>query len=186
MQGRIVLVVLSITLCAAVAQGANSPAIGRPGTGLPSTLDVEAKIARPMAIEVPGLVPISVRLTNRGDTSALVDSVKVTISDGYSSFSTGIPLSPGESRLVFMPVPWICPADSEETCTAWITYPEDMNHHNDTDVVVVNSVWQRTYDGGHGSDGGRSVILSYPGFVSAGWTTTIAGDLDVYLVKTNG
>jgi hypothetical protein len=34
---------------------------------------------------------------------------------------------------------WVAPQHSEETCTAWITYPQDMNHHNDTDVVIVHT-----------------------------------------------
>jgi hypothetical protein len=38
---------------------------------------------------------------------------------------------------------WVCPAGGHETCTAWITYPEDMNHSDsisaDTDVVFVRS-----------------------------------------------
>jgi hypothetical protein len=34
---------------------------------------------------------------------------------------------------------WVCPVGAHETCTAYITYPADSNHANDTDVVVVNA-----------------------------------------------
>jgi hypothetical protein len=58
--------------------------------------DVMCQIVRPMQYEVPGIVPVSVRLTNKGNVPAMVDSVKVVISDGYNSFTTGIPLAPGQ------------------------------------------------------------------------------------------
>ncbi len=101
--------------------------------------DILCRIARPMPYEVPGLVPVSVRLTNKGNVPARADSVKVTISDGYSSLATGIPLAPGETRLVYMPVPWVCPAGQEETCHAWISCPPDMFHPSDTAWVTVRS-----------------------------------------------
>ena len=78
--------------------------------------DVLCQIVRPMPYEVPGIVPISVRLTNKGNVPALVDSVKVTISDGYNSFTTGVPLTPGEVKLEYMPIPWVCPAGVTFIC----------------------------------------------------------------------
>ena len=101
--------------------------------------DVMTQIARPMAYEVPGLVPVSVRLTNKGNVPAVVESVYVMISDGYNSHSENVPLAPGESRLVFMPVPWVCPAGGSFTCNAWITCTPDMYHPSDTAMVIIKS-----------------------------------------------
>ncbi len=128
MNNRTVLVALAVALCA-------TPALG--------TVDVAIDIVRPDTFEIPGIIPVTVRLTNMGDTSALVESVKVTISVGYNSFTTGIQIDPSQSKLVYMPIPWVCPAGCYETCTAWITYPADVNHSNDTDIVVVRtgSTW---------------------------------------------
>jgi hypothetical protein len=115
-------------------------------------------IVRPDTFEVPGLMRIVVRLTNMSDTSGLVDSLQVTISDGYYSFATSIPKSPGESKLEFMPTQWVY-GGGTETCTAWITCPEDANHSNDTDVVIVN----------HGSglsEGARTDVSKSPGWLS--------------------
>ncbi len=148
-------VFLVLVLGATFALGTNSPAVGRLGTGLPSTLDMEVEIVSPETIEVPGIVPVTIRLHNAGDTTALVDSLQVTISDGYYSFTTGIPSSPGMVKLEYMPITWV-PDGSEETCTAWITYPEDMNHHNDTDVVIVNR-------GAGLSEGSRTDVNESPG-----------------------
>jgi hypothetical protein len=187
--GRTLPVVLTITLCATLVPGANAREIRTPaGTSdIPEVLlDVETGIRSPRTIEVPGLVPITIRLTNLGDTAAFVPRVDVSIRpSGFSGYRESISVRAGRDEYVSLG-PWVCPAGNEETCTAWITYPEDMNHHNDTDVVIVNSAWQRTYDGGHGSDEGRSVAWPYgPGFITAGWTRTSAGDIDVYLVKVN-
>jgi hypothetical protein len=92
-----------------------------------------------MPYEVPGLVPVTVRLTNKGNVPAMADSVKVTISDGYNSFVTGVPLTPGETKLVFMPVPWVCPAGATFYGIAWITSPPDMFHPSDTATVTIKS-----------------------------------------------
>jgi hypothetical protein len=101
--------------------------------------DVLCQIARPMPYEVPGLVPVTVRLTNKGNVPALVESVKVTISDGYNSFRTGIPLAPGQSKLELMPIPWVCPAGATFICNAWITCVPDMFHPSDSAMVTVKS-----------------------------------------------
>jgi len=158
MPSRTALVVLIIALCATVVLGTTSRTIDGPGTGLPSTLDMEVDIVRPETVEVPGIVPVTVRLHNAGDTSALVDSLQVTISDGYYSFTTGIPSSPGMVKLEYMPQQWVY-GGGTETCTAWITYPDDMNHHNDTDVVIVNR-------GAGLSQGARTDVSKSPGWLS--------------------
>jgi hypothetical protein len=101
--------------------------------------DVLTQIVRPMPYEVPGLVPITVRLINKGNVPALADSVHVTITDGYNSIVTGVPLTPGETKLVFMPVPWVCPAGVTLTANAWITIPPDMYHPSDTAMVLIRS-----------------------------------------------
>jgi hypothetical protein len=101
--------------------------------------DVMTEIARPMPYEVPGLVPVSVRLTNKGNVPAVVDSVHFMISDGYNSHSENVPLAPGEMRLVFLPVPWVCPAGGSFTGSAWITCEPDMYHPSDTAMVVIKS-----------------------------------------------
>jgi hypothetical protein len=101
--------------------------------------DVLCQIVRPMPYEVPGLVPVTVRLTNKGNVPALVDSVHVNISDGYNSFVVGVPLTPGESKLVFMPVPWVCPAGITLIGNAWITCPPDMFHPSDSAMVQIRS-----------------------------------------------
>jgi len=150
MQYRTALVVLAIALGATAALG---------------TTDVAVDIVRPEAVEVPGLMPVAVRLTNVGDIPALVDSLNVTISDGYNSFVTGIAFSQGESKLVFMPIQWVY-GGGTETCTAWITHPADENHHNDTDVVIVNP--------GTGlSEGARTDVSRSPGRLSGSITRTM-------------
>jgi hypothetical protein len=138
MKYRTVLVVLAIALCATFALGTTLGTIGGLRTGPLSTLDIAVEIVRPETAEVPGLMPLTVRLTNMGDTSGLVDSLQVTISDGYYSLATGIPKRPGESKLEYMPDPWVY-GGGTETCTAWITCPADSNHSNDTDVVIVRT-----------------------------------------------
>jgi hypothetical protein len=137
MQYRTVLVVLALALCATLAPGTTARTIDGPDTGLPPTLDMAVEISRPQTLEVPGLMPVAIRVTDSGDADVLADSLQVTISDGYYSFTTAIHLSPGQVKLEYMPVPWVY-GGGTETCTAWITYPDDMNHHNDTDVVIVN------------------------------------------------
>jgi hypothetical protein len=97
--------------------------------------DVMCQPVRPWIYEEPGIVPVVVRLTNKGNVPAQVDSVNVVIDDYfgyYSSFTTGIPLAPGETKLVYMPVPWVCPVVPGLRVTTWITCPSDMYHRNDT------------------------------------------------------
>jgi hypothetical protein len=101
--------------------------------------DVFCQIVRPMPYEVPGIVPVTIRLTNKGNVPAMVDSVKVMMSDGYNSFTTGIPLTPGQIKLEYMPVPWVCPAGVTVIANAWITCPPDMFHPSDTAMVTVVS-----------------------------------------------
>jgi hypothetical protein len=139
MQNRTVLVILTFTLCASFALGANLRAVGRPRAGLPSTLDVATEIVSPIDSQYPGLVPVQVRLTNMGDTAALVARLDAVIyPSGYSDYVLNISVGVGSDTLVTMN-PWVCPALARESCTAWITYPADANHSNDTDVVIVHT-----------------------------------------------
>jgi hypothetical protein len=138
MQRRTVFVILTIALCAVVARGTSSPAIGRPGTGLPSTLDIAVEIVRPDTYEGPGLVPVQVKLTNMGDTAARVPRITAKMVDGFRDSSQYVTIGVGESAIVTLG-PWVCPLNTHETCTAWITYPADSNHSNDTDVVFVRT-----------------------------------------------
>jgi hypothetical protein len=124
MQYRTVFLVLAVALCA-------TPVLGM--------VDVVVQIARPMYWEIPGLVPVTIRLTDTGDTPTLVESLQVTISDGYYSFMTDIPRDPHQPGLFYMPTQWVY-GGGTETCTAWITDPADENHDNDTAVVIVTPV----------------------------------------------
>jgi hypothetical protein len=139
MPNRIVLAVLTMALCATVVPGTPSLMIGRPRAGLPSILDVAAEIVRPDTYEAPGLIPVQVRLTNIGDTSARVPYIIVKIvPSGYRDSLGYVTVGVGENRVVTLN-PWVSPAGSHETCTAWITYPADSNHSNDTDVVFIRT-----------------------------------------------
>ena len=125
MQRRAVLAVLIIALCATLALGTY-------------IRDVATEIVSPVKHQPPGLAEVQIRLTNMGDVPALVESLHVSIEpSGYADHRQDIALAPHEAVGVAL-IPWVCPAHSEETCTAWITYPSDSNHANDTDVVVVN------------------------------------------------
>ncbi len=122
MPNRTVLAVLTIALCATVAPGA---------------LDVKTEIVSPAAQEPIGLVPVVVMLTNNGDVAAMVPRLDVSIQpSGYGDNRTNIAIAVGMNQAVMLN-PWAYPGGSE-TCTAYITYPEDENHLNDTDVVVVS------------------------------------------------
>jgi hypothetical protein len=124
MQSRAALVVLIIAVCASVALGA---------------LDVATEIVSPRVIEVPGLVPVSVKLTNLGDTAALVPRLDVKIlPSGYEDYRTSIAVAVGHSQMVYLN-PWVCPSGANETCTAWIIYPADSNHSNDADFLFVRT-----------------------------------------------
>ncbi len=122
MQKMTALVVLATGLCASVALG---------------TLDVAIDIARPDTLEVLGPVQPMVRLSNVGDTDALV-RVDVTIMpSGYADSIQVIPIERGIVKSYYMR-PWLY-GGGTQTCTAWITCPADSNHSNDTDVVIVNA-----------------------------------------------
>jgi len=125
MQRRTVLAVLIIALCATLALGTY-------------IRDVATEVLRPGEHEEPGLVSVCVKLTNLGEVPALVPRVDVKIEpSGYHDWAEQITIGVGSSQSVTLN-PWVCRAHSEETCTAYITYPADTNHANDTDVVVVN------------------------------------------------
>jgi hypothetical protein len=139
MQNRTALVILTIALWATVVLGTPSLVIGAPRAGLPSMLDVATEIVRPDTDEAPGLIPVQVRLTNMGDTSARVPYIIVKIvPSGYRDSVGYVTVGVGGNKVVTLN-PWVSPAGDRETCTAWITYPADSNHSNDTDVVFVRT-----------------------------------------------
>jgi len=89
--------------------------------------DVKCEIMSPRTNEVPGLVPVTVKLTNVGNVPANVPRVDVTIAPaGYGDFRTGVTIPVGGFQLVTLN-PWVCPAGTKETTMAWITDPADMN-----------------------------------------------------------
>jgi hypothetical protein len=89
--------------------------------------------------EVPGLVPVSVRLVNNGNVPALVPRVDVKIMpSGYSAYLENIAVGVGENQLVTL-APWVCPAGGHETAMAYITYPGDMYAPNDTAVRPITT-----------------------------------------------
>jgi len=89
--------------------------------------DVKCQIMSPRKQEVPGLVPVSVKLTNVGNVPVNVPRIDVTIAPaGYGDFRTGITIPVGGFQIVTLN-PWVCPSGSQETCTAWISDPADMN-----------------------------------------------------------
>ncbi|GEM_PF-1293203 len=114
--------------------------------------DVVTDVSSPGTHEEPGLVDVRVKLTNVGSVPAMVPRVDVSIRpSGYHDYLQNIAISVGGSQSVTL-CPWVCPAGCHETCTAWITYPADSNHSNDTDVVFVNptSIQDRAEMGPHG------------------------------------
>jgi len=101
------------------------------------TLDVAVEAVSPTTSEDPGLVTIAFKLTNVGNVFAFVPRLDVHIQpSGYSDYREGIAIGIGANQVVTLS-PWVY-SGGTETCTAYITYPEDMNHHNDTAVVIVN------------------------------------------------
>lgn len=100
-------------------------------------IDVRTEIVSPRDTETPGLIAVQVRLTNNGNGPALVSRLDVKITAGYyPDYRENITIGVGEQQDV-MWNPWSYTGGTE-TCTAWITYPADMNHSNDTDVVVLS------------------------------------------------
>ena len=104
-----------------------------------STWDVATEIVSPGTSEVPGSVPVQVRLANVGDLPALVPRLDVTIRpSGYYDFREDVAVGVGESTVVTLDT-WVCPSGANETCIAWITYPDDTNRLNDADAVIVSA-----------------------------------------------
>jgi len=91
--------------------------------------DVKTEIVSPRPQEVPGLVPVMVKLTNMGNVPAMVPRVDITIMPSlYADYREAIPaIAPGANMIITL-APWVCPAGGNETATAWITDPADMNH----------------------------------------------------------
>jgi len=109
--------------------------------------DVKTQILSPRIQEVPGLVPVSVRLTNNGNVPAMVPRVDVTISGStpYADNRQNIAIPVGASTVVTLN-PWVCPSAVTDTVMAWITDASDMNHGtlndgtwNDTSMSTVRA-----------------------------------------------
>jgi hypothetical protein len=91
--------------------------------------DVKTEIVSPRRQEVPGLVPVMVRLTNNGNVPVMVPRVDIKIMPSlYADYKEAIPaIAPGASMVLTM-ASWVVPAGGHETAMAWITDPADMNH----------------------------------------------------------
>jgi hypothetical protein len=140
MQSRTILIVLTVVLCATLGRGTDFRATGKPGGSLDAftdTVDVAVQITSPRDTEEPGIVPMVVKLTNIGNVSALVARLDVQLPNEFGDYRVDIAVPVGGHQVVSLSLD--LPEHSEETCTAWITYPQDMNHHNDTDVVIVHT-----------------------------------------------
>jgi hypothetical protein len=99
--------------------------------------DVLCQITSPRKNEVPGLVPVTIKLTNKGNVPSMVESLKVAINPGgYASHAEAIPLAPGEVKNMSL-VPWVAPLGAHETCMAWITDKADMFHPSDTAMTAI-------------------------------------------------
>ncbi|HTW90076.1 MAG TPA: hypothetical protein VMH22_00005, partial [bacterium] len=97
-------------------------------------LDVLCQLQSPRKNEVPGLVPVMVKLTNKGNVDAMVPRLDVSIKPaGYADYRTNIAIPAHGSQVVTLN-PWVAPGGMAETCLAYITYAADMNHGmmNDT------------------------------------------------------
>jgi len=121
MKNRTVMLALAVGMCASLAFG---------------MLDVGVQIASPTGSESPGSIPVTLLLANSGDVAATVPRVDVKISpSGFEAFRENVLVRIGGSVPLSLGM-WNY-AGGIETCTAWITYPDDSNHTNDTAVVVV-------------------------------------------------
>jgi len=102
-------------------------------------VDVRTEIVSPRLQEVPGLVPVMVRLINNGTGPVEVPRVDITIMpSGYTDYRQNIAIGVGASQVITFN-PWVCPAGGNEIATAWITFPEDMNHG-----TVNDGIWNDT------------------------------------------
>ena len=143
MQRRTAAVVLAVVLLASVALGYT---------------DVGVEFVSPRTSEEPGLIAIQVMLTNLGDGAALPQRLDVLIKPStYADYREDVPIGVGESQAVTL-APWVY-GGGFETCMAYITYSEDENHHNDTDIVIVNRLAGL-------SEGGRTDMDKSPGRLS--------------------
>jgi hypothetical protein len=149
MKNRTVMLALVVALCASVALG---------------TLDVAVQFVSPTGSEAPGAIPVVVLLTNAGDVAAAVPRLDVKIMpSGFEAYRENVNVGVGGSQPVSMGV-WDY-AGGIETCTAWITYPDDTNHTNDTAVVIVG--------GGGVADRAEKELRS--GMSIALWPSPMAG-----------
>ena len=95
-------------------------------------LNVKTEILSPRVQEVPGLVPVTIRLVNMGNVPAMVPRLDMIIMpSNYSDYAKNIALGVGANQVLTLK-PWVCPAGGHETATAWITYAADMYPPDDT------------------------------------------------------
>jgi hypothetical protein len=102
-------------------------------------LNVKVEIISPRIQEVPGLVPVTIRLVNMGNVPAFVPRLDVTIMPStYADYEENIALGVGGNQVVSLN-PWVCPGNSQDTCTAWITYAADMYPPDDTMIRPITA-----------------------------------------------
>jgi hypothetical protein len=102
-------------------------------------LNVKVEIISPRIQEVPGLVPVTIRLVNMGNVPAFVPRLDVTIMPStYADYAENIALGVGGNQVVSLN-PWVCPGNSQDTCTAWITYAADMYPPDDTMIRPITA-----------------------------------------------
>ena len=144
MQSRIAVAVVALLLLASVALGYT---------------DVQVTFVRPRTSEEPGLVPIQLMLINLGDGVALPQRLDVLIKpSNYDDYREDISIGVGESLTCTL-APWVY-SGGLETCIAYITYPQDENHHNDTDMMIVKRLSGL-------SEGARTDVSKSPGGLGA-------------------
>jgi hypothetical protein len=103
-------------------------------------VNVLTEILSPRIQEVPGVVPVRVKLVNMGNVPAMVPRLDVSIlPNGYQDFREDIPEIPVGGEQVVELQYWVCPAGGQEVVTAWITYPDDMYPPDDTMIRTVTT-----------------------------------------------
>jgi hypothetical protein len=102
-------------------------------------LNVKTEILSPRIQEVPGLVPVTVRLVNMGNVPVLVPRLDMKIMpSNYSDYAQNVAIGVGANQVLTLK-PWVCPAGGHETATAWITYAADMYPPDDTMIRAVTT-----------------------------------------------
>ncbi len=121
-QRRTVFAGLTIVLCASVALGA---------------VDVAVEFVSPTGSEPPGPMLVVVLLTNLSDVPALVPRLDVVVPNYLGEYVQNIAIGVGASQRFRMRDSWNY-AGGRDTLRAWITYPDDTNHTNDTAIVIMS------------------------------------------------